>query len=268
MAHPNAPRPASLPNTPDPAELLSSYLRHQAEAHAHGLPATWDSEVVPHEAGPVQPIDPRLAWGEAGTAVSLLAPETALGALKAPPFWPSLVAGHESVAALALSAGNFPQLVRDLHALLHGSDLTALRPRETRPTAVPGVAEWAAQAVQGKAWPQVLLAVGMLRLAKLFDQAAALLDEYEADVPASMRTAWSNEKAALVWHRGDTEAALALWNAQPASVAVHFNRGMASLFLGDAASGRAELARAVAGLHEESSWYHLGRLYLALAESR
>ena len=46
-----------------------------------------------------------------------------------------------------------------------------------------------------------------------------------------------------MWHRGDAaEAALASWRGQPESVPVLFNRGMAALFLGDAAAARAALA--------------------------
>jgi hypothetical protein len=51
-------------------------------------------------------------------------------------------------------------------------------------------------------------------------------------------------------------------------VPVLFNRGMAALFLGDAAEARTCLNQAVQQLPEESAWHHLGRLYLALAESR
>ena len=73
-------------------------------------------------------------------------------------------------------------------------------------------------------------------------------------------------RAALLWHRGRCEEALAAWTALPDSPAVHFNRGMALLFLGRAAEARPMLAEAVAALPESSGWNALAQLYLALAE--
>jgi tetratricopeptide (TPR) repeat protein len=113
-----------------------------------------------------------------------------------------------------------------------------------------------------------LLAVGALRLARQFEQAEELLRQCRDEAPAEWQAAVANEEAALAWHRGRAEEAVALWRAQPESVPVLFNRGMAALFLGDSAEARSCLSRAVAGLPEESPWYHLGRLYLALAEMR
>jgi tetratricopeptide (TPR) repeat protein len=195
-------------------------------------------------------------------------PDRTVKSWQAPPAWPTLVAGHEPTVALALCVGNFPQLVRDLHPLLQTANLTELRPGSGRPAAVPGLTEWATMTVAKKSFPQALLAVGALRLAKQFDQAADLLTRCEADVPAAWRSAWANEQAALAWHRGDGEAARTLWKTQPASVPVQFNRGMAALFLGDAAEARTTLAQVVGELPEASAWYHLGRLYLTLAEAR
>ena len=69
-------------------------------------------------------------------------------------------------------------------------------------------------------------------------------------------------------HCGRAEEALALWQAQPSSVPVLFNRGMAALFLGKAAEAKQALAEAIVKLPEASAWHHLGRLYLTLAEMR
>jgi len=258
-----------MANPPDLAALLSGYLQRQADAHQRGLGTFGASgEVVPYEAGPVQPIDARLAWSEAVVAAALFVPDANAHAWKAPPCWPTLVAGHEPTLALALCVGNFPQLVRDLHPILQTTDLTQLRPSGSPASLVPGLAEWAAEETRKKQFPQMLLAVGTLRLARQFDQAAQLLKVNEADVPAKWQAAWANEKAALAWQQGQRAEARALWNAQEASVPVLFNRGMAALFLGAAAEARPALAQAVAQLPEDEAWYHLGRLYLALAESR
>jgi hypothetical protein len=270
MAHPSEPLKTEPPTQPNLSSLLSGYLQRQADAHALGL-GTFDptGEVVPHEAGPVQPVDPRLAWEEAVTAARLFAPQGRTEPWKTPPSWPTLVSGHEPVVALALCMGNFPQLVRNLQSLLQAVNLNGLLPTAGRTvTAPPGLVEWATQASGKQQYPQVLLGAGALRLAKQFDLAAELLKAPEAAVPAEWRPAWANEKAALAWHRGQAQEARGLWNAQPVSVPVHFNRGMAALFLGDAAAARGELTQAISRLPAEGAWYHLARLYLALAEAR
>src|SRR5262249_22277411 len=151
------------------ADLFKDYLNRQVEAQAEGLgyPETTAS-AVPHEAVPVQPVDPALAWRDA------LACAKFLGAPKAtfevPPEWPALVGGQEPAVALAFALGNCPQLVRNLHPLLSGEAL-ALRDAGTAASA-PALAGWAS--AQREA-PQRLLAAGVLRLARDFDQAEALL---------------------------------------------------------------------------------------------
>jgi tetratricopeptide (TPR) repeat protein len=132
-----------------------------------------------------------------------------------------------------------------------------------RPLSAPGLADCAARA-QG--YPQALVAVGVLRLARRFDEAGRLLAR--SDTPAEWRDLHANEEAALAWHAGRAEEALALWQAQEPAVPVLFNRGMAALFLGQAAAARPALAQAVEALPETSPWHHLGHLYLALASSR
>jgi tetratricopeptide (TPR) repeat protein len=263
MAHGNDP-----PTTPSPplGQLLSSYLRQQAEAHAAGLTdPDGVGEVVPYEAGPVQPVDARLAWEEAVDAARLLAPAAPVRSWQAPPHWPQLVAQHEPVAALAFCVGNFPQLVRNLQPLLQGGNLAALRTLSARPAVVPALSDWAEQAARRQQFPQMLLAQAALRLARQFDEAERLL---QGAAPEPWRAAWQNEAAALSWHRGQADEALASWLKQPTSVPVLFNRGMAALFLDRPAEARPWLTQAVGQLPDDGAWHHLGRLYLALAEMR
>ena len=256
------------------ADLMARYLSRQADAHAAGL-ATFDptGEVMPFEAGPVQPVDPRPAWEEAVAvlpffrAVESKAQSPALST--PPPQWASLVAGHEPAVALAFCVGNYPQLLRNLHLILHRAKLTDLRPQHA--PAVPtaglhtGLQEWAKETAARNGFPEALLALGALRLARQFDDAAALVKAHEAQVPAEWRDAWANEKAALAWHRGQGAEALAFWQAQQPSMPVLFNRGMALLFFGKPADARAPLTQAVAQLPEAGAWHHLARLYLTLA---
>jgi tetratricopeptide (TPR) repeat protein len=260
MTHPSQTAGRAAP--PALAELFSEYLKGQTAAQAAGLGfAEPNGEVEPYEAVPVQPVDPALAWTDALAAAGCFAGTAKVNAAT-PPDWPVLVAAQEPALALAFSLGNFPQLVRNLHPLLAGGDLTALRARPTPGEPAPALVEWARTCT---GHPQRLLAAGVLRLARQFDEAADLL---RRTPPAEWQAAHANEEAALAWHRGRAEEAAALWRKQPESVPVLFNRGMAALFLGDAATARESLTKAAAALPETSAWHHLARLYLALAAAR
>jgi tetratricopeptide (TPR) repeat protein len=252
---------------PKLADLLARYLAKQADACSVGAAASAD-EVTAYEAGPVQPIDPRLAWDEAVAIVHLADPTVNTKAWKAPPLWPSLVAGHEPVVALAMCAANFPQLVRNFHMILQMTDLTALKPLAGRLNSAPELTAWADEVGGRKQFPQMLLALGTLRLAKQLDAAQEYARKHDAEVPVAWRAAWENEKAALAWHAGRADEALAAWRQLEPSVPVLFNLGMAELFLGQFDAARAHLAAAVGQLPESSAWHHLGRLYLALARDR
>jgi hypothetical protein len=252
------------PVQPPLADLLARYLERQAEAHALGTAAE-AGEVTPYEAGPVQPIDARLAWQEALAAL-VCHGATEATTWPALPHWPALVAAHEPVMALPLAAGNFPQLVRDFQPLLH-RDATAPSFEPGTAIAVPQLLPWAENAAAQRQVPQMLLALGGLRLAKQFAAAEDYIRRHDSQIPSSWRQAWGNEQAAFAWHAGKLEDARTRWQALEPSVPVQFNRGVAALFLGDAAAARSSLEAAATRL-PENAWQHLARLYLALADLR
>jgi hypothetical protein len=253
------------PTQPPLHDLLARYLDRQRAAHEEGLGlAEAGGEVVPFDAVPVQPVEPRLAWAEAVAVLPALGLSPQTGPV--PPDWPALVASHEPEVALPFCLGNFPQMVRHLPALLHAPDLGALRVAGGRAVAIPGLEDWAAGAAQSSDAPQALLAAALLRVARQFDAAGRLLKGLH--LPATWHAALANEEAALAWQAGDATAAVASWRSQADSVPVLFNRGMAALFLGESAEARAQLGRAAAQLPEDGAWHHLARLYLALAEMR
>lgn len=257
------PHEAGTPATRSLQELLARYLERQTAAHAAGLgnPAP-TGDVEPFDAVPARPVDARIAWTEAGFAFSQARNS------KPPADWASLVASHEPVASIALALGNFPQLVRDLHPLWQADNLASLKPSaDARPLPASGLSNWA-QTARSSQPAQSLLAAGVLRLARQFDTAAELLEGCRKSLPAEWQAAWANESAALLWHRGLCEEALVSWRAQPESVPVLFNRGMAALFLGHTAEARTALDRAAKQTPEDSAWHHLACLYLALAEAR
>jgi len=241
---------------PPLAELTARFLGRQTAAVAAGLAATAPGEVELHEAVPVQAVDPRHAWDEATTAVKLYGVGDAG---KPVADWPQLVAAQPGVTALPLAAGNYPQLVRDLTPLFRAETLSDLLTPPARPADLPGLSGLAGDrsATVGRR----LLAAGALRLARQFDAAAKVL----AELPAEAKAAAANEEAALLWQRGEYDAAARRWQELPESVPVLFNRGMAALFLGRPAEAREDLRRAVERLPESDGWHHLGRLYLALA---
>ncbi len=260
---------SGTPAQPHLAELLTRYLHRQASVHSAGLGvADTTGEVVPFEAVPVQPVEPRLAWDEAVAVARCFHADKPKQDWQVPADWATIVATQESAAALAFCLGNFPQLVRNLQALLHANDLSELRPNRARPVEAVALDDWASGVAQKRQYPQILLVAGVLRLAGQFDQAEELLQRLRAEVPEEWRAAWANEEAALAWHRGQPQKAVDLWNAQAASVPVNFNRGMAALFMDKPAEARPFLVHAVDGLAEDDAWHHLGRLYLALAEMR
>jgi hypothetical protein len=247
--------------------LLDGYLRQQATANEAGLAfADTTGDVVPHEAVAAQPVDPRLAWEGACAAIRYLVPAQALQAWNAPPEWPGVVADQETVMALPLCVGNFPQEVRDLAGLFRLSPLTAPSPAAYRASAPAELLIWSEKASWKTQRPNPLLAAAALRLAGEYERAAEMLDTHKKDVPEAWKAAWANETAALAWHRGEAEQAACMWQTQAESVPVMFNRGLAALTSGQMKEAQLCLAKSVAQIPESDAWHHLGRLYLTLAE--
>lgn len=249
-------------------EMMSRYLQKRTAAQTARIAASdLPGEVAPYDAAPVQPVEPRIAWEEALAATRFLYPQCG-GDCEPPPDWPTLVSTHEPEMSLAFAHGNFPQMVRDLHGLIQAEALTSLQPGQGRPTELPGLIDWARRTLQAKRYPEALLGLGALRLARQFQAADDLIRKHQKDVPAEWQAAWANEQAALAWHRGDVQEAARLWRSQPESAPVLFNRGMAALFLGQPGEARKLLHQAAQFIPESSAWHHLARLYLALAEMR
>jgi tetratricopeptide (TPR) repeat protein len=219
---------------------------------------------MPYDSIPVQPMDPKLAWDETIGVLKGFPRLTAPRSMPVPPEWPQLVAGHEPAVALTFALGNYPQLVRNLQPLLAEGDLTGFRAMPQRSLAGPALLDWASKQTDSFS---LLFAAGVLRLAREYTLAARALGKVSG-LDGEWKALWANEMAALAWHRGEAEEAVAQWRTQNESVPVLFNLGMAALFLGKPAEACDWLRRAVAALPDTSSWHHLGQLYLALAQAR
>lgn len=245
---------------PTLADLLGRYIDRRTAAQAVGLGEFASGEVEAYDAAPVQPVDPKLAWDEAAVALHDCGGSAGV---KAPEEWASLVAGHESHTALPLAAGHYPQSVRNLMPLYRAASPADVPVVAGTPVPVSGLADYAA----GGSFAKALLAAGAYRSARQYDAAMAVVRSQAGRSSESERVAAANEEAATLWLSGDRPAADAIWQSLPETTPVLFNRGLAALFLGRKDLARTALAAAVARLPESSGWHHLGRLYLALAQS-
>ncbi len=249
---------------PKLTELLAGFLNKQAQAHADGLAdLSVATEVDLYDAAPARLTDPAQAWAEAVMAVDYF--QHASGNARkrpVPPQWPELVADHQPELAVAFALGNFPQMVRDFQSILHTSKHVPAPTPSGR--SHPTLVSWAQQVAGEKQYPEMLLALGMLRLTGKYTEAEALVRDSDALVPPEWRVAWKNEKAALAWHQGQTDAAREIWDALEPRAPVLFNRGMAELFAGQAGNAQHSLEEALAKIAPTSSWHHLASLYLTL----
>src|SRR5260370_34103531 len=104
-----------------------------------------------------------------------------------------------------------------------------MRPTAGRAAAAPDLLPFAEEVSRQTKFPEMLLALGALRLARRFAEAETFVNSHDADIPPEWRTGWENEKAALAWHEGHIEEARKRWDGLEATVPVLFNRGMAAL---------------------------------------
>jgi tetratricopeptide (TPR) repeat protein len=234
--------------------LFTRYLERQTGAVREGLALPDLGDALPHDLTPVQPIDPQLAWNDALLAA------TALGnrAIATPPAdWAVLVNSLEPAVVVAFALGNYPQQVRHVNALLAGAAIQA--PVSPATGDRPELTAWANR-VEGEG--ACLLAAGILRLAGQFTEAARLLAR---PVSAEWELVRMNERAALAWHQGQIDTALAIWQVMPVSAPVAFNLGLSHLVRGEHAAALPHLKQAATLLPESSPWHHLAELYAILA---
>lgn len=240
-----------------PEEMFSRYLADQIASTMRGLgrPESEEGQATPFDAAPLQPVDTAQAWRDAIAAAGASWPD------EVPPDWAFLVQHQEPLVAIPFCLGNYPQLVRSLHPLLNG-EFATLQPPASAPLSTPAMLEWIASKTDE---PDRYLAAGVARLARQFDVAEQMLARVSS---SEWKTLHANELGALAWHRGDHSTALDCWNRCEESVPVLFNRGMASLFLQDAANAQRSFDSVIARLSEDSAWYHLAELYRLLAGKR
>jgi hypothetical protein len=253
--------------SPDLSTLFRQYLEKQTTARVTGVAETASAEVVPFDAVPLQPVDPKAAWSAAldaarfyGTGATPMPP--------VPPSWPQLVAQSQPELALPFCLGNYPQLVRTLAPFLGPTELIRLRPIGSRARRQVSVDEDPLPLNATNHPFQVLLNGALLRVMKEFDRAADFFRTHAKKVPAEYQAAWANEEAALAWQRGRAREAQESWESQADSPPVLFNRGLAAVFSDRTADASSLLKKAISQLSDDSPWYHLGSFYIAVAETK
>jgi tetratricopeptide (TPR) repeat protein len=252
-------------NQPLLAELFKKYLQDKARAQEAGYFALEaQGDVVPYGATATPAVDSKLAWTEARSALSYLAPgDSALWSV--PPDWSNLVSYQTGATAIPFCLGNYPQLVQDYGGLI---DEGFLRPSPSlaafsfsqRMEAWFGSASWQ----NNGACP--LMAAALLRLGGHLDRAEKMLSEHKKTMPKEFQAAWSNEAAALSWQHGQLGDAAKSWSEQKKSAPVMFNRGLLALAMGQMDNAQGYLRQAITDLPEDDAWHHLAGVYLALAE--
>lgn len=251
------------PSTP-PAldELMKAYLSR----HPKAIDADDVGDMDPYEAVPAYVVDPREAWDGALEAMIYLAP-AAQRPTRLPGGWSAIVATMPVATGVPMSVGSFPQAVRDILPLVQSRSLSeTLRGGSTVDAAtLDHFIDTCVRADEPMPW---LIAAGLQRLTGRLEQAERILREKLAHVPQNLLAAWKNEQAAVAWQRGDRSTAIDLWKSLGDLAPALFNRGMAELFADRAASACPLLRAAVEKLPDSSPWHHLGRMYLALAETR
>lgn len=259
--------PETSNGQPSLADLMVRFLSTRSDASAGAVESVAEGEVEPFEVAAGFRVDPRAAWMDAAAYnPGVATPGTP--AVPLPTEWSNLVSQPATAFAVAMAAGNFPQRVRDFQPLLTKFDPAELRPSLSQ-TPIPtlsGMRTWIAREANSGKHEAKILAAGVARVIGEFDWASAILGETDAGCSDAVRTVLENERAAMLWHRGQCREALAAWDAMTDTPAVLFNRGMANLFLGNSATAKSLLTRAIDTIPESSGWNALARLYLAVAE--
>ncbi len=226
----------------------------QLTARFLAIPSANDltNSVEPHETPASFTTDPRTAWNDALAVAKFLGLNTSVSM---PTDWSTYtrVAPHQDFLPLAI--GNFPQQVRDL---------TSLITRNNAAETAQSHSGWSVKA-QNPNLLETLLNAASQRTTGEFDRANQTLTQ-AAKLAKSQheQTLVENEKAVLAWANGDRESAKAIWKKLPQNAVVVFNLGLLAKWEGDNQTAHQNFRLAIESLPDDSGWYALALLYLAL----
>jgi hypothetical protein len=253
MTQPATPRRPVRPPSLD--ELTARYL---ADRKAGDAPQAGDVE--PHEAASGFRPTASATWDEAQAVFRLFGVEPEK--LTAPPEWATFTALALPVAAVPLAAGLFPQRVRTIPALAAPS----AAPESV--SGLSGLRSWVRKAIESNSPTTLLLAAGVAAGLGDWDDAATALTASESLCVGSWRAVWENQRAAVLWLRGETAEAAKIWDDAESNTPTQINLGMADLFARKPGHGSRSLQGAAERLPDDSGWSHLASLYLSLAKAQ
>jgi hypothetical protein len=233
--------------------IASMFDRLLADAMQTPASCLTQNLVEPYDASPALAVDTEAAWKDVRFVAGNYG--LTLSQKDIPQEWQEITQRRASATFVPCALGHYPQQISDWNAsvepLKKRGNLAAERQITLSQEAK----------IRKRAQAEPLFAVSLARLAGAMDLALEIL----AAIKPTKDNAWviENEKAAIHWQAGETNAAEAIWAKLPVNTVVLFNRGMAAAFHGDQAQATKHLESAAAGLPETSGWYHLAQMHLA-----
>lgn len=240
---------------PSLATLTARFLANQATLpNDVMLP-----EVQPHEVVTSFRADSSVMWKDAKAPFELFG---ATVSIPIPLDWSAFAANQSDSTVMLLSLGSVPQQMRELNAF-----------EPTAPTPNPSLAGNFEKLVNGlescrksASIAERLMAAGILKMLGRFDSAESLIALAEPECYGPFVNVLANERAALLWHRGDVSGALAAWNTMPNGPVTAFNRGVCEWMLGRPSAAAALFDRAAGSIPDRSGWSHLAAFYASICE--
>jgi tetratricopeptide (TPR) repeat protein len=243
---------------PSIATLMGRYLAARQQVSESVEPDL--SEVEPHDAATGFRAAVSTTWAETTAIFRVLGLKAERVA--APPEWATFVALDE-VSLAPFAAGFAPQRLRQpadlLQANLHHSQ------RFANHAGLGNLRTWIRKSLKSQSATQLLLAAGIATALGDWSDAQDCLAAAEKLCVKEWAAAWQNQKAALLWRKGEHQAAKAIWEKLTHHGLRSFNLGLANWQLGNTAEGVKLLEEAGDALPEHSGWSHLARLYATLA---
>lgn len=241
---------------PSLATLTARFLAHQAASPSNDVL----SEVQPHEVVTSFRADSSLMWKDARAPFELFG---ATVTIPIPLDWSAFAANQGDSTIMVLGLGAVPQQMREL---------TAFEPKA--PKINPSHAGNFEKLVNGlescrksASIAERLMAAGILRILGRFDSAEALLALAAPECHGPFASVLANERAALLWQRGDIQGASAAWQAMGDGPVPAFNRGICEWMMGKPAAAAALFDRAAGSIPDRSGWSHLAAFYASICEN-
>lgn len=242
---------------PSLATLTTRFLAHQAAAPSHE-----DSpEVQPHEVVTSFRANSSAMWADAKAPFDFFGITVSI---PIPLDWSAFASHQGDDTIMPLCLGSIPQHMRELNGF---------QPKVASPN--PSMAGQFEKLMNGMescrksgSVTERLLAAGILRILGRFDAAESLLALAEPECYGSLANVLANERAALLWYRGDVAGALSAWNAMADGPVSAFNRGICEWIQKRPAAAASLFDRAAGAIPERSGWSHLAAFYASICEDK